>query len=83
MCNCTEGEVVFALHISDMTGVAVLTLCVCLCVCYHSHGRTDRLEYWHASQVQGHLSQVDKSMVKVARRKKLFMAVSRLKDVLI
>ena len=49
-------------HVSDVSGVIVLTSCVCLSVSLSQpNRRTYRLEFWHGGQVEGYLGQGHRS----------------------
>ncbi len=48
-------------HVSDMTGVIVLTSSVCVLPLPWPNGQMYRLEFWHGDQVEGYLGQVRRS----------------------
>ena len=60
-------------HVSDVSGVIVLTSCVCLCVCVcvcllplqRANRQTDSLDFWHGGQVEEYLGQVCRSRSQV------------------
>ncbi len=59
------GKRIITDHISDVTGVIVLTSSICVCVTTLTSGQTHRLEFWHGSQVEVYLGEVCRSRSQV------------------